>query len=153
MQHIKLTHGGVLPLRIFARSRKCVERVDKRGHHQKIGGIYRTLPVTMPIPDFGPCSVRPQRQPHTRTYVTAGGALVLIYSSTVSSVKVLQSGRKRKSEISAYSHWQLKQMWKCEKGSFRVTSSLVGAWRLLVRNGQDYSFLPESRVLDSTQIL
>lgn len=55
VQHIKVTHGGVLLQRIFICCNKCVKCVNKRGHNQKIGEIHRTLPVTIAIPDFSPC--------------------------------------------------------------------------------------------------
>lgn len=92
----------------FSCCNKSVKCVNKRGHYQQIKEIYCTLPVTIAIPNFRPCFVTLQCKPHTHIYmVMADRALLLIYSSIVSSVKVLQCGRRRKSEISAYSHWQL----------------------------------------------
>lgn len=90
--------------------------MNKTGHNKKIREIYCTLTVTISISGHVLEHHSPNRT-HIYT-VMAGGSLVLIYSSIVSPVKVLQCGRRRKSEISAFSHWQLQQMWKCEKGLF-----------------------------------
>lgn len=68
VQHIKLIHGGVLPQLIFVCCNKFVECVNKRRHNQKVREIYRTLPVTIAIPDFRPCFVTLQCEPHTHTH-------------------------------------------------------------------------------------